>query len=966
MKQCYRNKRQTIRSLAVIFTAVIQTSALKSAESVFDRIAAKHIAQEDSQVITLVTGGKQTDLRKDPIAIAAWFGQRPSDPLLTQQMKSFLTKPWADRGLELRQGMLTLPLFKATPFPANPTWAENPFRDDYWVFNLHSLLLARYLIAAHQATGDPWFLATLESLTRDWIADNTRDVRPSPFSWNDHATAMRLENLLYTLEYTRTRGVKPEFIRDLLLSIHLHCAVLADDSFYVKNTNHGLDQSYRLYWAAAAIPEFPEAATWRELGRKRTVDELSFALSEEGVHVENSPAYHYRHLGVMAQISEIFSGYDRKSLLSLMGERLSGALRFGAYIIKPDDLQPLLGDTQGTEALGWKTWLNSYADIDTFPELLYSVTAGARGRQPAQPDMVFKKSAYAIFRDRWRKGSEFNQTVYLALKAGFLSTNHRHQDDLSILLYGYGEDWLIDSGLYRYQEDDPIRRHVESAPAHNLAIVDDVMPLGSVEGRTKTRIDSYITGETRASVGASHELFPGYRTARKVDYFKPSRIEVEDQILPSDGRVHTYRILFHVPADKRVEPGSNSVTICSQRSPKMLRLCPIRGAFSRIYLESGMREPHYQGWVSAAYDQVEPSTCIVFETRGPALKSLIELQFLDAPTLTADGNRTPSLTLRDDSAAEGKRATTNLIGNARGAHPSGSGGSRSQHYALVTIDVECRKGDPPVLQRRAIFGELGGRQYGLPLIYDELARYHAKGIFFVDYSMFYFAEPLLAETLASIRSHGHDVAMHLHWNQVPRELQPQRAVVLREAVKYFARINGERPKAYRGGSYQIDDAIAAALRDEGVLMDFSFFLQNPENCSFYKRDLGNAFARYEGLYAVPVTTMPGYPTRKLDVNWRPIGELLNGVDTVPVPVLFLHSFSFLTPWNEGEGKDIIESVSGELYRQKDDPRLSNVDEEARRSFEAVLEHWQQRGVHTLGLAEIDAMQDKLVQITNRR
>src|SRR5678810_1461646 len=121
----------------------------------------------------------------------------------------------------------------------------------------------------------------------------------------------------------------------------------------------------------------------------------------------------------------------------------------------------MLGDTQDTEALGWKEWLNSYADVDGFSNLVYSLTAGARGVQPTQTDRVFKKSGYAIFRDEWKQGDSFKQTVYLALKAGFLSANHRHQDDLSILLYGYGEDWLIDSGLYRYQENDPIRLYVK-------------------------------------------------------------------------------------------------------------------------------------------------------------------------------------------------------------------------------------------------------------------------------------------------------------------------------------------------------------------------------------------------------------------------------------------------------------------------------------------------------------------------
>ena len=922
---------RSAQGLAVLLLGMSQPWGLQAAENALDRVAGNHIAQWEGQTISLVAASKPLDVRKDTSTIADYFAKRPADRLLAEQMRPLLTEAWANRGKELRNGMLTLPLFKATPFSINPTWAENPFKDDYWVFSLHSMLLVRFLIAAHHTTGDDWYLRTLESLTRDWLRDNTREVRPSPFSWNDHSTAMRLENFLYTLEYVHTRGATPEFIRDLLLAIHLHCSILADEAFYSKHTNHGLDQSYRLYWAAAAIPEFAEAAKWREIGRQRTVDELTFALSEEGVHVENSPAYHFRHLGIMAQIGLIFSNYEQKSLRSLIGQRLSGALEYGAYIVKPDGHQPMLGDTQETEALGWKNWLDSYADVDGFSNLLYSVTAGARGTQPVQADKVFQKSGYAIFRDQWRTGKDFDQTVYLALKAGFLSTDHRHQDDLSILLYGYAEDWLIDSGLFRYQENDPMRLYVRSAPAHNLAIVDDVSQIASEDGRAKSRIDSFSTGNAHASVVASHELFPGYRTTRKLEYFKPARITIEDEIVPKDRRVHTYRVLFHVPADKRVEVAGNSVTVYGSHSSKILRLRPVRGDFSRVYTESGMREPHYQGWVSHVFDQIEQSTCIVFETRGSALKSLIELEFLE----------TPSAGTNEARATEG----------------------HSTRYGLVTIDVESRKQDSAALQHRAIFGDLGGRQYGLPLIYDGLARHHAKGIFFVDFSMFYFAEPLLAETIASIRGSGHDVALHLHWNQVPQELRNQRAVVLREAVKYFTRATGERPKAYRGGSYVIDDAIATALHDEGVIMDFSFFLQNPKDCSFYKINLGNAFTWYKGLYAIPVSTMPGKPTQKLDINWQPLDKLLAGVDSLPVPVLFLHSFSFMTPWNDWKPDGVAESISGTPYRHEGDSRLSDVDETAQRAFDTVLAHWEQQGVRTLGLKEVDALKEELIRIT---
>src|SRR5690606_34093799 len=80
-------------------------------------------------------------------------------------------------------------------------------------------------------------------------------------------------------------------------------------------------------------------------------------------------------------------------------------------------------------------------------------------------------SGYAIYRSSWGPGA--NQT-HVIMKSGFLSKYHRQDDDLNILIYAYGEDWLIDSGLYNHNQKDPIRIYMRSIKAHNVPYIPGV------------------------------------------------------------------------------------------------------------------------------------------------------------------------------------------------------------------------------------------------------------------------------------------------------------------------------------------------------------------------------------------------------------------------------------------------------------------------------------------------------------
>ena len=127
----------------------------------------------------------------------------------------------------------------AVRLPHNPTWRENPFHDDNWLFGYHSLRFVLTLEAAWAKTGARRYLNRALFLARDWFRDNPRSTPRSRFSWDDHATAWRAMVYACTGELVPVSG----WLRSALL---LHGSVLASPSFYVRHGNHALNQAMGL------------------------------------------------------------------------------------------------------------------------------------------------------------------------------------------------------------------------------------------------------------------------------------------------------------------------------------------------------------------------------------------------------------------------------------------------------------------------------------------------------------------------------------------------------------------------------------------------------------------------------------------------------------------------------------------------------------------------------------------------
>jgi len=282
----------------------------------------------------------------------------------------------------------------------------------------------------------------------NWIR-HAKNNTSSPMAWQDQGSAFRLRHLVMWLLFLQVKqaSVLNDIRIDTLGEIIVeHLDWLHDDKNYSKNTNHGFDQALTVVYVTAMF-NCNDIEPYRQKNRKRLMDEISHAFTEEGVHIENSPAYQKYMLSQLRQLRS-FALLGEHDLAALGDTHILKAETFLRAITLPNGLLPLIGDTKGQDK-----------------GLVY--------KQESTIDVLdYSRSGYVIVR-----GTVLGRDFHLIFKASHLSHYHRHDDDLSMHIYFNGEVVLGDGGLGNYHENNPKRISLRSYLAHNIPFVENAEAL---------------------------------------------------------------------------------------------------------------------------------------------------------------------------------------------------------------------------------------------------------------------------------------------------------------------------------------------------------------------------------------------------------------------------------------------------------------------------------------------------------
>jgi len=176
-------------------------------------------------------------------------------------------------------------------------WLQDPEESRTWRYELHTLTWLKEALERHVVGGDVETLAVARDVVLDWARTHLRSAQEqSEFAWYDMAVGLRAPYVGYVLcACLAEEMLGDEDAKLLLEAAERHGAELADGGNYVASNNHGLFQDEGLYLLARQLPALPAATAWRELALTRMKSTLRETVSsEEGAHLEHSPAYQDR------------------------------------------------------------------------------------------------------------------------------------------------------------------------------------------------------------------------------------------------------------------------------------------------------------------------------------------------------------------------------------------------------------------------------------------------------------------------------------------------------------------------------------------------------------------------------------------------------------------------------------------------------------------------------------------------
>ncbi len=241
-------------------------------------------------------------------------------------------------------------------------------------------------------------------------------------------------------------------------TIHEHGTLLSTPSFYKTYHNHGIFQDMALTAIAQTFPQFSQSGSWKTLANTRLQTQIAHSITPDAVHLEHSPGYQSYMYDTFARF--LFGGRANRFVLPSGMANLEDMPKQLTYLIKPKQHVAHLRDTSGSP--------RSASIIPNTADYRSSHSRSARQeRHTADADVKAHQHAIQLHaRVLAHPTRAFNQATQIMMTAGYHSSAHKHQDDLTIDVYGLGRDFIIETGRFGYT-NLPQRQHVFKVEAHN-------------------------------------------------------------------------------------------------------------------------------------------------------------------------------------------------------------------------------------------------------------------------------------------------------------------------------------------------------------------------------------------------------------------------------------------------------------------------------------------------------------------
>lgn len=454
-----------------------------------------------------------------------------------------------------------------------------------WELNRHQYFAT--LGQAYWLTGDERYAQTFAAHLTSWMDQNPPKAG---INWaSSLEVAFRSISWLWAFYFFRDSPALTSslFLRALKF-LYLHARHLETYlSTYFSPNTHLTGEALGLFYLGTLLPEFRDAARWRETGRRILLAQIARHVLPDGVYFEQSSYYHryttdfYTHFLILSRLNNLTTGAEVEEKLKLLLDHLM-------HITRPDGTTPFFGDddggrlmmldqrpandfraTLGTGAALFQRGDYKYVAGEAAEETLWLL--GPRGlgefdrlaaHEPAMQSVAFPNGGYYVMRDGWTPAS--NYLLFDSGPHGTDNCGHAHADALAFEVAARGETVLVDPGTYTYTGLKEMRDWFRGSMAHNTLTVDrqsSSVPAGPFSWSTVARCEaqSWISRERFDYCEGHHDgyqrLDPPVMHSRGLLFLKKDYWVIRDRIR-AEGQ-HRYDLWFHF--DAATDPGVQDV-----------------------------------------------------------------------------------------------------------------------------------------------------------------------------------------------------------------------------------------------------------------------------------------------------------------------------------------------------------------------------------------------------------------------
>ena len=452
-------------------------------------------------------------------------------------------------------------------------WSADPFKDRNWQFQLHAWRVMDFHLNRYRETDEATWLKGAVEIALDWERYHVELGKRSAFAWYDMATGLRSSLLAFLLDriFSGQLDIDDANLAALMRLVDLHAEKLQKRKFLARN-NHAI---YQL----VGLDALCEVAHWRNACQgARSYASVGFAelirrqFTNQGVHTENSPAYHQDVLRELRNTRAV-ERFDLTDVVHIL-ERAETVTPWLTY---PNGDWIAVGDSNSN---GRGPALKAPVE----PVCLSSAACWA------VRDLT--TSGYAIIRSLPETFQGEESLLFVSAMAH--STGHKHADDLGFVLMEGGRKVFVDSGKYGYNHDEA-RRYVVSARAHNVPSL-----AGRTIGPKDLNADTAHIGPIR--LNGSKFMIDGaverpglFRHERTFHYTPGISLRIKDRLYNRTNKPWLSNLHLAVGLVPEVDGSGFTVQVGNR-----IVHAEFKGLGCELILTEGETEP-VQGWVSTGY-----------------------------------------------------------------------------------------------------------------------------------------------------------------------------------------------------------------------------------------------------------------------------------------------------------------------------------------------------------------------------